>query len=108
MIELDECCDECMILYEFCRLTDCLVKDIKHLEAEIVRTRYTLSNYLEKPDCEFLRSDILANLAGRYVGNSAYDAYIKLLYNNQDPMDSKEWVDFISQLAHGHDNTKYL
>lgn len=88
-------------LYKFCQLIDYLIKDIQHLESEIVRTRYTLSNYLTYPLDESLRCDILSNLAGRYWDHPAYKAYIHLFYNNQDPMDSDEWVNHILKLANG-------
>lgn len=92
-------------LYEFCQLIDYLIKDIQHLESEIVRTRYTLSNYLRSPFEESMRSDILSGLAGRYWDHPAYKAYINLFYNNQDPMDNDEWVNHILQLAHGQQDS---
>ncbi|MBF4691588.1 hypothetical protein [Fusibacter ferrireducens] len=104
--ELIEALYEKFNLYEFCRLIDCLIKDIQHLESETVKTRYTLSKYLEPPYDEFMRSDILSGLAGRYYDHPAYKIYIQLLYNNQDPMDSDEWVDHITNLTHDHDDSE--
>jgi len=101
MLDMDELCEGCDLLYEFCWLVDNLVKDIQHLESETVRTRYELSQYLNHPYDESLRSDILSNLAGSYSDNSAYQAYIRLLYHNQDPLDSDEWVEHIWNIAHG-------
>lgn len=100
-------CDDCSGLFEMVKLINYLIKDIQHLESEIIRTRYELSQYLSCPYDEYLRSDILSNLAGRYAGNEAYQTYVKMLYNNQDPMESKEWVDYIWKLAHGHEDSKY-
>jgi hypothetical protein len=104
MIKPDEIYDDRSCLYEFCRLVDYLIKDIQHLESETVRTRYELSRHLEYPYDEYLRSDILSDLAGRYSDNPAYKAYIQLFYNNQDPMESDEWCEHIYRLAHGHDD----
>ena len=101
MLETDELCESCDILYELFHLVDYLIKDIQHLETETVRTRYELSLYLKNPYDEFLRRDIFSNLAGRYSDNPAYQLYMKLNYNNQDPMDSKEWVNHIWAVAHG-------
>ncbi|KNZ40148.1 hypothetical protein [Acetobacterium bakii] len=107
MSDPDEIWSDCSYRYEFCQLIDDLIKDIKHLESETVRTRYELSRHLECPYNEYLRSDILSDLARRYSDNSAYQIYIQLLYNNQDPMESDEWCEHIYRLAHGHDDSEY-
>lgn len=104
MIDYGATCEGCKTLYEFCQLVDYLIKDIQHLESETVRTRYELSLHLAKPHNEFLRSDILTNLAARYGDNSAYHLFIKLIYNNHDPMESKEWENHIWKLAHGRES----
>jgi hypothetical protein len=88
------------IFYEFCKLIDLLIKDIQHLESEVVKTRYELSYHLNSYEQECLRSEILSNLAGRYGGTPAYDSYVQLFYNKQDPMESTEWVTHICNLAH--------
>lgn len=100
-------CEGCPGLYEFIILIDCLVKDIQHLESETVRTRHKLSRHLPHPYDDYLRSGILSDLAGRHNDNPAYQAYMKLLYDNQDPMESDEWVRHICGLAHGHDDSKH-
>ncbi|HVI41031.1 MAG TPA: hypothetical protein VM577_10245 [Anaerovoracaceae bacterium] len=41
----DYYCEDCDVMYEFCKLVDAMRKDIQHLESEIVRTRYELSRY---------------------------------------------------------------
>jgi hypothetical protein len=94
-------------IYEFCKLIDVMINDIKHLESETVRYRYALSCYLPDHEKENLRSDILSNLADRYYWSEAYQQYIQMFYNNQDPMDSDEWCEHICRLAHGHDDSEY-
>ena len=86
---------------DFIHLIDCLVKDIIHLESEIVRTRYELSRYLKYPYDELMRSDIFSNLSARYDSNPVYQLYINLLYDNQDPLASDEWLKHIQNLANG-------
>jgi len=94
-------------LSEFCQLIDELIKDIKHLESETVRTCYELSRHLESPYDEYLRSDILSDLGRRYNDHPAYQVYIQFLYNNQDPMETDEWCEHICRLAHGHVDSEY-
>jgi len=94
-------------IYEFCKLIDVMINDIKYLESETVRYRYALSCYLPDHEKENLRSDILSNLADRYYWSEAYQQYIQMFYNNQDPMDSDEWCEHICRLAHGHDDSEY-
>lgn len=94
-------CGDCPGMYEFIKLIDCLVKDIRHLESETVRTRYELSRLLPHPYDEELRGDIVSDLAGSYSDDPAYQLYMKLMYNNQDPMESEEWASQINNLAHG-------
>lgn len=106
MHELEDGSYDDLDLYDFCQLIDYLIKDIQHLESEIVRIRYTLSRHLEAPDGEFMRSDILSGLAGRYHNHPAYQPYIQLYYNNQDPMQSDEWVNHIWNLAHGYGDSE--
>jgi len=107
MDEQNEISSNCASLYEFCELIDDLIKDIKHLESETVRTRYELSRHLEYPFDEYLRSDILSDLGRRYNDHPAYQVYIQLLYNNQDPMETEEWCEHICRLAHGHVDSEY-
>ncbi len=99
------CCCDCR--YEFCQLINELIEDIKHLESETVRTRYELSRHLQYPYDEYLRSDILSDLGRRYSDHPAYQVYIQLLYNNQDPMETDEWCEHICRLANGHVDSEY-
>lgn len=92
-------------VYDYCQLIDCLIKDIQHLESEIVKTRYLLSNYLKPPLDEAMKSDILSGLAGRYWDNPAYKSYIEMFYAKEDPMENDKWVNHILKLAHGQHST---
>ena len=96
-------CTDCDKSYQFCRLIDAMIKDIQHLESETVRYRYALSNYLPKHEKECLRSDILSDLACRYYWSEAYQEYIRLFYDNQDPMETDVYVNHMIRLAHGQD-----
>ena len=109
MVDQNEsfCSCDCDCQYEFSQLIDDLIKDIQHLESETVRTRYELSRHLTYPYDEYLRSDILSDLGRRYSDHPAYQVYIQLLYNNQDPMETDAWCDHICRLAHGHDDSEY-
>ena len=77
------------------------------MESETVRTRYESSRHLSHPYDEYLRNGIISDLAGRYGNDPAYQAYLKLMYNNRDPMESDEWVEYIQRLAHGQDDSKH-
>ena len=99
-------CGDCPGMYEFISLIDCLVKDIQHLESETVRIRYELSRYLPHPYSADLLGDIVSDLAGRYSDDPAYQVYMKLMYDNRDPMESDEWASQIHRLAHGEHDFK--
>lgn len=94
-------CGNCPGMYEFIRLIDLLVKDIRHLESETVRARYELSRHLPHPYDEELLGNIVSDLAGRYSDDPAYQLYMKLMYDNRDSMESDEWANKIYRLAHG-------
>ena len=91
-------CPGCPGLGEVMYLIDCLVKDIRELEAAVVWTRYELSNYLPAYEQMLMRTDIVSGLAGRYQGNPVYQIYMK--YAGEDPMESEEQVRRILGLAH--------
>ena len=109
MVDQNErfCSCDCDYQYEFSQLIDDLIKDIQHLESETVRTRYELSRHLQYPYDEYLRSDILSDLGRRYSDHPAYQVYIQLLYNNQDPMETDAWCEHICRLANGHVDSEY-
>ncbi len=90
--------------YQFCQLIDYLMKDIKHLESETVKARYALSKHLDTPYDVYMQSDILSGLGGRYNEHPAYKKYIEMFYNNQDPMESDDWVNHIVKLSHGNND----
>lgn len=91
--------------FDFCQLIDYLIQDLKHLEVEVVKTRFELSQYLPAPHDESLRSDILSDLAGRYGDHPAYQRYIELMHDNIDPLDDTEWVKCITDAVHGIDRS---
>ena len=101
MLNCKEACADCHVLIEFCKLVDALNNDVIHLEAELVSTRYELSQYLKEPHNEFLRSDIFSSLGARHSGNAAYDTYVQLYCFNQDPMEAEEKNRFMRELARG-------
>lgn len=72
-------------------------------------TRITneLSRHLACPYDEYIRSDILSDLGRRYIDHPAYQVYIQLLYNNQDPMETDECCEHICRLANDHDDSEY-
>ena len=87
-------------IWDIFRLIEALIADIQHLESEVVHMRYELSRHLPEKECSLLRSDILANLGGRYAGDPAYDAFVQEWCGGSDPMDADEWVEHIWKLAH--------
>ena len=62
-------CPGCPGLGEVMYLIDCLVKDIRELEASVVWTRYELSGHLPEYEQMLMRTDIVSGLAGRYQDN---------------------------------------
>lgn len=105
----DECpeADGCELIQSFLELVDALIIDIKHLEAEVIRTRYELSCHLEPGYADSLRSDILSNLASRHYGSMAYQEYTRICYDGGDPMDFKDYLDSIRNLTKGIDDEMY-
>lgn len=91
----DECpdADDCKLIQTFLELVDTLITDIKHLEAEVIQTRYELSCCLEPGYTDNLRSGILSNLAARHYSNLAYQEYNRIYYDGGDPMDFKVNLD---------------
>ncbi|MDO9493758.1 hypothetical protein, partial [Acetobacterium sp.] len=79
----------------------------RQLFLDILPCLKQLSRHLKYPYDEYLRSDILSDLGRRYNDHPAYQVYIELLYNNQDPMETDEWCDHIYRLAHGHNDSEY-
>jgi hypothetical protein len=94
-------------VYEFCILIDYLIQDIQHLESETVKTRYKLSLNLTPPYREYVRSEILSDLARRYYEYEAYGIYLELMHDNNDPMESDDYVKHLLQLAKGTSNSQY-
>lgn len=97
------CDGDCEIVKEFSLLINSMIKDIMHLEAETIRTRFELSKHLPEPQGTLLRSDIFSNLGNRYEANEAYEEYVRLIHNGIDPMQSDEWIEYITCVANGNE-----
>ena len=104
---MNSTCSSCSLVYEFCKLIDYLIQDIQHLESETVKTRYKLSLHLTPPYRESVRNEILSNLASRYYEYPAYGIYLELMHDNNDPMESDEYVKQLLQIAKGTSNSRY-
>lgn len=105
----DECpeVDTCELTLALFELVDALVGDVKHLESEVIRTRYELSRYLDKATADNLRSDILSNLVMRHYDSMAYQEYIRLYYDGGNPMDFKDYNDCILNLRKGISDKRF-
>ena len=101
----DEDCDDCAYVDDLCRLVHSLVRDIIHLEEEVVRWRQALVKYLPKQWAQGLQSDIFDNLAARHGGDPAYEAYLRHLGLKQDPMETQEHTEKMCRLRDGIDET---
>lgn len=99
--------DECELILSFCELVDTMLKDIQHLKAECVRTRYQLSQHLEPPESEFLQRDILSGLSTPYYDNLAYQIYSAIYYDGGDPQLFKDWCSSLNRLAKGQEDDRY-
>jgi hypothetical protein len=98
---LTSTCSGCSVVNEFCLLIDYLIQDIQYLESETVKTRYKLSLHLTPPYGEYLRCEILSDLASRYYEYPAYGIYLELMHDNKDPMESDEYVKRLLRIAKG-------
>lgn len=99
--------DECELILSFCQLVDTMIKDIQHLEAECVRTRYQLSKHLEEPEDLYYRSNILSGLRAPYYDSLAYQMYMAIYYDGGDPLSFKEWTSAINRLAKGFEDNRF-
>ena len=113
-------CDDCPGCLTFCRLQplpeeedffcliDALVQEINSLEAEVVRTRQVLTEYLPECWADGLRQDIFCNLSRCFSGDSElYDRYMSYYYDGIDPMDNNEKTALMLRLRDGIDETSY-
>ena len=94
-------CSTCGNVCEFYQLTEDMIDDIKHLEKEVVRLRYSLSKYLPDYDGLMLRCDILSGLSRPYYEHPAYKQYISVNCAGNDPLDCKSYSKEMQMLAHG-------
>ncbi len=91
------------------RLLDAMVREISLLEAEVVRTRQALAEYLPERWADGLRDDILRGLSAPFGGDyEAYDRFVNERRNGGDPLDSREHADLLLRLAEGTDETTYF
>lgn len=102
---MEDNCTDCRELRDSYLLIDLLVEDILKLEEEMVRWRQALLRYLVPIDAQNLKSDIYDNLACRHSDNKSYQTYLKMLYNEQDPMESDEHCQMLQRLQEGTDET---
>ena len=94
--------------YGFYRLIDAMASEINQLEAEVVRTRQVLAEYLPEDWADGLRQDIFSGLSVRFYGNHAeYDSFVDHYHNGIDPMESDEQVAHMLRLRDGTDETSY-
>lgn len=88
------------------RLLDRMVMDIQHLEVELVRTRYRLSFFLDRPYDEYMRMELFSGMGGRYGGDPAYDRYLRYrgFSEDEDAIDTPFHVRRMIRLANGYDD----
>jgi hypothetical protein len=108
-IAWDECpsADRCELIQEFCLLVDEMIRDIKHLQAEVIRTRYTLSEQPTYPHADGLKSDILSDLGGVYEEYPAFQEYMRIMYDGGNPLAFNDFVQALIDIARGRDEFKY-
>ena len=105
----DCACSPHLSTESFYRLIDAMASQISQLEAEVVRTRQVLAEYLPEEWADGLRQDIFSGLSERFYGNHAeYDSFVDHYHNGIDPMDSDEQVAHMLRLRDGTDETTYF
>ena len=105
----DECpeADRCELIQEFCLLVDDMIRDIKHLKAEIVRTRYELSEQPTYPYRDALKSDILSDMSCVYDDSVAYKEFMRIMYDGGNPLDFNDFIQALYDISRGKDDNKY-
>ena len=94
--------------YGSCCLIEAMASEISQLEAEVVRTRQILAEYLPKEWADGLRQDIFSGLSARFYGlYAAYDSFVDHCHAGIDPMESDEQVALMLRLRDGTDKTTY-
>lgn len=106
-MDINNCCEHCDCLLEFCELIDCLVQDIQHLETQTIKARHDLCTRLPYLDAVNLKSGLVSDLARTYDDNSAYRYYVNLFHGGQDPLDSQDYVRQIYELMHLNDDIMF-
>lgn len=101
----DECIRDCDTVDSFLKLTDEMVKTILDLEEELVRWRQALIKYLPPELAEGLQQDIFNNISRDFEGEPAYDLYVRLVCEGQDPQQEDSRLARMHRLAKGTDGT---
>ena len=99
--------DDCELIRSFLELASAMVKDIQHLKAETVRSRYRLAMKTDPEHKQITTVDILLDLDMPHYDNLAYQEFSRICDDGGDPMAFKEFTDSMVQLAKGIDNDRY-
>jgi len=94
-----------LLVDDFCELIEAMVEDILSLEEDLVRWRKALIPHLNERNAEGLQSDILDGLARNYQDMAAYDLYLKLRHQGNDPMEADEHCELMTRLRQGIDES---
>lgn len=105
----DECPEvsDCELVRSFMYLVDDMIKDIQHLKAETIRAKYELSEKFDPEHKWITTVDILSGLDMPHYDNLAYKEFVRIFYDGGDPMEFKEYVDSMVNLANGIDDEKF-
>ena len=95
----NDCCTKCEA--ETNQLISQLIGDIQLLASEAVLLRYAISWTLPKDEGEVLRGEILSDLHGSYYDSPAYQRFMAMYYDGNDPMDDKAFCDHLIKLSKG-------
>lgn len=80
-----ECIGDCDMVCNFLKLTDEMVKTILELDEGPLRWRQAPLKYLPPEWTEGLWQAIFNNTSRDFEGNPAYELYVRLSCNGQDP-----------------------
>ena len=100
-----ECISDCDTVCSFLKLTDEMVKTILELDEELIRWRQALIKYLPTEWADGLQQDIFNNTSHDFEGDPAYDLYVRLVCDGQDPQQDTSKIARLYRLAKGTDET---
>jgi len=83
------------------QLVNHLLGDIQLLASEVVLLRYAVSWSLPKHEGETVRGEILSDLYGSYYTYPAYQRFISVYYDGEDPMEDKAFIEHLIKLSKG-------